>query len=124
MRRWYTVGVLALVLLGGIAVGVGAYNVGLKEGLERTGQATEIVRYVGPGFGGFPFGLILFPLFFFGIFALMRGAMWRRHGDGHRHGPGPWGGPGGRGPWSDRAQEWHRLQHEGAKPASAGGEPA
>ena len=122
MRRWTMIGVSVLVILAGVGIGVGAYNAGLHEGLQRTGEATEIVRYVGPGWGGgFPFGLLLFPLFIFGIFALFRGAMWRRHGDWHGHGPG---GPGGPGPWG-RAEEWHRHQHEqGGQPTSAGGEPA
>jgi hypothetical protein len=121
MRRWYGIGVALLVILGGIAIGVGAYNAGIHEGLERSGDAAEVVRYVGPGFG-FPFGLVLFPLFFFGIFALMRGAFWRRGWDGHGHGPsgpGPWGKGG-----PPAFEEWHRRQHERSpEQTSAGGEP-
>jgi hypothetical protein len=106
--------VLLLVILGGIAIGVGAYNAGLAEGLEQSGRATEVVRVIGPGFGpgfgwGFPFGLFLFPLFFIGIFLLVRGAFWRRRwdGPGYGHGgPGPW--KGGRAMFD----EWHRRQHE------------
>jgi hypothetical protein len=110
MRRGMGLLVLLLVILGGIAIGVGAYNAGLAEGLEQTGRATEVVRVIGPGFGwGFPFGLFLFPLFFIGIFLLVRGAFWRRRwdGPGYGHGsPGPW--KGGRAMFD----EWHRRQHE------------
>jgi hypothetical protein len=113
MRRWYSIGAAVLVILAGVVIGVGAYNAGLNQGLERTGDAVQVVRYVGPGFG-FPFGLILFPLFLFGIFALARGAFWRRHWDGGPHG---WQGsmrPGGpRGGGEPAAfEDWHRHLHE------------
>ena len=124
MRRGTMIVVVLLAVLGAIAIGVGAYNVGLSEGLEQSGRAGEVVRVIRPGFGHFPFGLILFPLLFIGLFVLLRGAFW-----------GPrWGG-GGAGPWGpdhfmrDRSEmfdEWHRRQHEpgaGDRPA-ASGEPA
>jgi hypothetical protein len=119
MRRGMWIGVLLLVILVGIAVGVGAYNAGLHQGLEESGRTGEVVRVVGHGGGFFPFGLILFPLFLLGIFALMRGMFWRGRWDGP--GPGHWGE---RGP--ARFEEWHRRQHEqgtGDHPG-AGGEPA
>jgi hypothetical protein len=112
MRRGMWIGVLLLMVLVGVAVGVGAYNAGLSEGLERTGSATEVVRYVGPGFG-FGFGWLLFPLFFFGIFFLLRGAFWRRRWEDHgEHGRG--------GPWAGRFEDWHRRQHEEGSGARAG----
>lgn len=105
MRRGMWIGVLLVVILVGIAVGVGAYNLGLSEGLEQTGRAGEVVRVIGPH-GFFPFGLILFPLFFFGLFFLMRAAFW-----GHRWGaPGHWG-PGPRG-GPAAIEDWHRRLHE------------
>ena len=117
MRRGFGIGMVILLILVAIAVGVGAYNVGLHQGLEESGRAGDVVRVVGPGFG-FPFGLILFPLFLFGIFALVRGAFWHRGwGPGHHDGP-----------WDRRArlEDWHRRQHEEGsddRPAP-GGEPA
>jgi hypothetical protein len=101
MRRGIGVVTVIVLILAAIAIGVGAYNVGLNEGLEEARRGGEVVRVVGPGFG-FPFGLILFPLFLFGIFALFRAAAWR----------GRWGGKGAHGPWSERAEEWHRQLHE------------
>ena len=123
MRRGTAIGVAVLGVLVAIAIGVGAYNVGLSEGLEQTGRATEFVRGDRPGFGHFPFGLILFPLLFVGLFLLLRGAFWRpRWGGG-----GPWGPP--EHFMTERRQmfeDWHRRQHEagtGDRPP-AGGEPA
>src|SRR5207249_380858 len=63
MRRWTAVLALVLVILAGVAIGVGAYHAGYNHGLEASGRVTEVVREVGPG--GFGFGFILFPLFFF-----------------------------------------------------------
>jgi len=120
MRRGMGIVMVILLILAAIAIGVGAYNAGLSQGLEEGGRAGEVVRVVGPGFGFFPFGLILFPLFLFGIFALFRAAAWR----GRWGGPGGPGGPGRwdhHGPWSERAEEWHRRLHEqpeGERPAS------
>jgi hypothetical protein len=122
MRRTFWIGVVLLLILAGVALGVTAYHAGVNHGLADSGRVHEVVRVVGPGYG-FPFGLFLFPLLFFGIFFLLRGAAWRRRwsGDGPGHwGPGPWrGGPGG-------VEEMHRRLHEqaaGDHPA-AGGEPA
>lgn len=126
MRRWTWIGVTLLVIAAGVAIGVGAYHAGYTNGLEHTGRAVEVVREYGRG-GFFPFGLFLFPLFFIGLFLLIRAAFWGRR----------WGGPGpGPGPWGDYEEwrrgrqamfeDWHRRQHEqgsGDHP-SAGGEPA
>lgn len=109
MRRSMWIVVLLLMVLGGIAIGVGAYNAGLNHGLAETGHAVQVIRYAGPGWG-FPFGFLLFPLFLFLIFALVRGAFWgRRWRDGYGdHSPG---GP-------HAFEEWHRRQHD----APAGGQ--
>ena len=121
MRRGFGWGAAILAVLLAVGIGIGAYNWGVQEGLEQSGKAVEVVRYVGGhGFGFFPFFLI-FPLFFLALFAF-KGAMWRRHGD-HGHGPGGHGPGGPR--WEQGYEEWHRRQHEaGGSGTSAGGEPA
>ena len=126
MRRGPGIVAAILVILLLVGVGVGAYNWGVSDGIEQSGKAVEVVRYVGHG-GYFPFGIFLFfPLVFLALFAF-RGAMWRRHwgdhGHDHEHGPGR-RGPGG--PWEQRFEDWHRQQHEVGEGAggSAGGEPS
>jgi hypothetical protein len=124
MRRGIGIAVLLLVILGGIAIGVSAYNAGVSHGLAEAASGGQVVRVVGSGFGFFPFGLFLFPLFFFGIFALARGAFGARRWGGHGHGPyggGPWGQEGPK-----RFEEWHRRQHEQGEGdhTPSGGEPA
>ena len=123
MRRGIGIAVLLLVILGGIAIGVSAYNAGVTHGLAQAASGGQVVRVVGPGYGFFPFGLFLFPLFFFGIFALARLA-WGRGWGGHGHGPFSGGSWGHEGP--KRIEELHRRLHEqgaGDHPG-AGGEPA
>jgi hypothetical protein len=125
MRRATGIFVALLVILGGVAIGVGAYNAGVSHGLTQAGHASQIVRVVGPSYGFFPFGFLLFPLVFFGILFLIRGAFWRRRWDGgHDH---PHAGPAGW--WEGRAQmfeDWHRRQHDqgSANHPGSGGEPA
>jgi hypothetical protein len=133
MRRGFGWGAAILAVLLLVGVGIGAYNWGVNEGLEQSGQGVEVVRYVGGhGFGFFPF-FLFFPLFFLALFAF-KGAMWRRHGDhdhgpgGHDHGSGGHGpgghGPGSHGRWEQGYEEWHRRQHEGeGGGSSVGGEP-
>ena len=102
MRRGGLGLILAIVIAA--VIGVLAYNIGFDRGLAQAGGASDMVRYVGgPWFGFFPFGLILFPLFLFGIFALLGGAFWRLAGGRGYSGPGPWQG---------RFEDWHRRQHE------------
>jgi hypothetical protein len=123
MRCDERTGVLLVAVLGGIAIGIGAYNAGVSHGLAQADHATQVVRVVGPGFG-FPFGLFLFPLFFLGVFALARGVFGRHRwaGPGHEHW---WSGsvPEGR---RARFEDWHRRQHDQAAGdhPGAGGEPA
>jgi hypothetical protein len=116
--------VLLLVILAGVAIGVGAYNAGYDHGLAANGNVTQIVRER-PGFG---FGFFLFPLFFFFlIFFVIRAAFWgRRWGHPGHWGPGHPEEGGWKGARSNRFEEWHRRQHEqdaGDHPG-AGGEPA
>ena len=128
MRRAIGIGVVVLVLLAGIGIGVGVYNAGvhdgISQGLQQSGENTEVVRVVdrgfrggGYGYGFFPFGFIFFPLLVIGIILLARAAFWGGRGGGPwRGGPygGGWGGPG---PWAQggpqqRFEDWHRRQHE------------
>jgi hypothetical protein len=117
MRRGIGLVVLILLIAGGVALGVGAYNAGVNHGeaqaLVDSSNGTQVVHVVetGRGWGFFPFGFLVFPLLFLGFFALMRIAFWRKAWGHHQHGPG--GGPGG-GPMAQRFEEWHRNQHEGA----------
>lgn len=106
MNRALVITILAVVLAG--LIGVGAYQAGVAQGLATSGQVTGPVAapyYYHPGFFGFAFLGILFPiLFFFLIFGLVRAAFWG--------GPqmGRWRG----GPWMDRRtmlEEWHRQAH-------------
>ena len=122
MRRGFGLGAAILVVLLLVGIGIGAYNWGVSDGLDQSGKAVEVVRYVGGhGFGFFPF-FLFFPLIFLALFAF-KGAMWRRHGD-HGHGPGGHG-PGGHGLWEQGFEDWHRKQHEvGTGGSDAGGEPA
>jgi hypothetical protein len=118
MRRGWAIVAAILVVLVVVGIAVGAYNIGLDEGVRRGADAGQVVEVVGRGYwhgGFFPFGLILFPLLVVGIFWLF-GAASRgpRGGWNHEHGPGRFG------PWSDEGRarfeerflEWHRRQHE------------
>ena len=95
-----------LVIAGAAAIGIGAYNAGMAQGIAEAGRAvaappagTQYV-YVGHrpwGFGFFP----IFPIFF--LFFIARGLLWR----------GPW-----RGGWGCQHNgvppafdEWHRRAH-------------
>ncbi|MGH3119312.1 MAG: hypothetical protein ACRDQ2_19800 [Gaiellales bacterium] len=107
--------VLALVLVA-VAVGIGTqlYQAGVARGLAESTQTTprpegvSPYRYYAP-YGYHPFGFgfgffgFLFPLlFFFLIFALLRGLFWRPWG---WHGPWKYGVP-------PALEEWHRKAHE------------
>jgi hypothetical protein len=114
MRRGAWIWILLLVALVAVAVGIGAYNMGLSEGLEEAGRTGEVVRVIDGHRGFFPFGLILFPLFFFGLFFLARAAFWGRGWHDHR----PWG-PGGR---REAIEEFHRRLHEEGTTQDSGGD--
>jgi hypothetical protein len=134
MRRGIGALVLVFVLLGGVAIGVGAYRAGerngIREGIEQVqvaqanGQEVQIVHVVGDGRPWFFPGFFLFPLFLIGGIVLVRGLF---------RGAGRWGGPGyGPGPWNEegrrrfeeRAREWHDRQHGNVSPAPDGAAPA
>ena len=142
MRRGIGIVMLVLLVLGGVGLATGAYRAGQHEGYDRGidrveqiqqvqegGGTVEVVRVVDDGYGHryrggfFPFGLLFFPLFLFGIFFLLRGAFWRGRGGGPGWGPGhgPWG-PEAKERFEARAEEWHRRQH-GDTP-SPGEQPA
>lgn len=130
-----------VIVVGGIFLGVGAYNAGVTQGLVESGQVVSPGPYVGgpyaggwgygwghgPGFGFLGFLGTLF--FIFLIFGLLRAVF--GHGRGHRWGGPGWGGPGGwdrtRGgnPWEQRAREmhdeWHRREGNGTTGGNAGG---
>jgi hypothetical protein len=103
MRRFPSVFLAIIAIAAAVAIGVGAYSAGYSHGLDQSGNATQIVRYVGPGFGFFPFGFLLFPLLFFVIFGLA-GRGRRRHWNEH--------GNNGRARFEERFDEWHRSRHE------------
>jgi hypothetical protein len=122
MRRGWAIvaGILVVLVTAGIAVG--AYNAGLDEGIRRAADSDQVVQVVGGygrGYGFFPFGFFLFPLFIFGaIFLVGRAFRGPRGSWGHDHGPGygPWSEE-GRAKFEDRATDWHRRQHEQASGA-------
>ena len=116
MRRGLWIVALLVVILGGIAIGVGAYNAGVSHGLAQTGHAVEVVR--DPGWGFFPFGLFLFPLFFFLIFGIARAAFWGRRWSGPGH--EGWGPKGRSSEGRAMFEDWHRRQHEGSSAPAAG----
>ena len=114
MRRGWTIGLAIVMTLLLVGIGVGAYNAGVSEGIQRAADSSEVVQVVG-GYGHrgfFPFGLFLFPLFFIGLFFLI-GAAFRRgpwKGSGHHHG-GPWSDE-GRARFEQTFDEWHTRQHQ------------
>ena len=107
------IGIIVTLVIAAI-VGVGAYQLGVTQGLATTGTAVAPAIYYHPFFfGGFGF---LFPLLFlFLIFFLIRGAFWggwgRRYGGGY--GGGYWGDP------RSRLEDWHKEMH-GEKPRDGG----
>lgn len=135
MRRGIAVVALLVVILGGIAVGVGAYNAGERNGIaqgieqvqvaQANGQTVQIVHVVDEGRHWFFPGFFLFPFVFIGLLFLFGGIVrgagrWGHHGPGG-HGPGPWNEEGRR-RFEERAREWHRKEHGDAPPA--GTQPA
>lgn len=128
MRRGWAIAlaIVAVLAVGGVAIG--AYDAGVDEGIRRAADAGQVVEVVGRGYGHggwgfFPFGLILFPLFLFGLFWLVGGAFRRgRWGDGHGHEHGgPWSEE-GRARFERRFDEWHQRQHgQGSTAPDPGG---
>src|SRR3712207_8533620 len=90
MRRGWAIAVAVVAVLTLVGVGIGAYNAGLDEGIRRGAEAGEVVEVVGRhGWHGggffFPFGFLLFPLFLFGLFWLIGGAVRRGRGGGWKN---------------------------------------
>ena len=124
-------GALIVLVLAGI--GIGIYNAGVSQGIAQAAtlpEGTTVVAPVGygygyghPGFFGFGFLWILFPIFFFLLlFGLARAAF-----GGRRWGGGPGWGPGGYGPngWHEererRMAEYHQRLHDQQGGGDAGG---
>ena len=114
-------GALIVLVLAGI--GIGIYNAGVSQGIAQAAtlpEGTTVVAPVGygygyghPGFFGFGFLWILFPiLFFLLLFGLARAAF------GGRRWGGPGWGPGGNGPngWHEererRMADYHQRLHD------------
>ena len=124
-----------LVVIGAVALGVGAYQAGLAAGATQVvapGTTGAVVPYYGHPFGfGFGFfGFLGTLLFIFLIFAVIRAVAFGGRGRGWG-GPGGWsGGPGGQGwrgsPWESRAhdvfEDWHRKAHSGEDGRSTPGQ--
>src|SRR3954466_9686968 len=116
-------GLVFLAVLGGIEVSI--YNAGVSAGLAQSGAVTGgavapyAYAYWGfhPGFFGFGFLGLLFPiLFLFLLFGLIRAALFGgRRGWGSGYGHGWQGGPGPDAWRSDRERylaDMHRRMHE------------
>ena len=108
------IGIFVTLVIAAI-VGVGAYQLGVAQGLATTGTAVAPVAYYHPFFfGGFGF---LFPLLFlFFIFFLLRAAFW---GWGGRHYGGGWGKAGYYQNPRERLEQLHKELH-GEKPTDPG----
>jgi len=130
MRRGFGfLGLIATVIVL-VIVGAIAYNIGWSDGVNThlpagTAAAPPAPYYYGFGFHPFfaGFGILWFLFILFGIFFLFRLMFWGFAGRrmwGYGRGWG-YGGHGGDGPRSfeERAQEWHRRQHEPQPPQSA-----
>ncbi|MBU6423148.1 MAG: hypothetical protein KGJ98_06415 [Chloroflexota bacterium] len=101
MARGFAIGVLALLVLGGVAAL--AYQAGVSAAVPvpaPSGPPAAYPYYWHPFVGfGFPFFGFLFPLIFvflvFGLVRAVAGGGWGHHG-GHRR----------------MLEEWHREMHE------------
>ena len=106
------IGIFLTLVIAAI-VGVGAYQLGLSQGLTGTGTAVAPAVYYHPFF----FGGFLFPLLFlFFIFFLLRAAFW---GWGGRHYGGGWGKGAYYQSPRERLEALHKELH-GEKPTDGG----
>jgi hypothetical protein len=109
--------IAVLAIAAAVAIGLGAYNAGVAQGIAESGRVVAAAppagtpyvyvwprHYWGFGFGFFP---LFFLLFFF--FA-MRALFWRRSWRGGWG--GGWGCGYGYGPGPYNLDEWHRRAHE------------
>lgn len=110
-RRMRAVVLTLVAIVLAVAIGSQVYQAGVARGLSESGQAGPRPEGAPPygsygyrpyGFGFGFFGFLAPLLFFFLIFALLKGLFWR-----------PWGGYG---PWRygvpPEIEEWHRKAHE------------
>ena len=105
---------IAVLVLGvAAAIGIGAYNAGVSQGLAESGRlvaatpGTVPYVYVWPHHWGFGFGF--FPIFFLVFFLfVLRGLLWG--GPWRRRWGGGWSGRHGGVP--PAFEEWHRRAHE------------
>ena len=128
MNRYLARGILiaVLALAAAVAIGLGAYNAGVAQGIAESGRAVAALPpgatpvylwpYRGFGFGFFPFFVLLF------LFFVLRGVIWRRQ---RWYG---WGGGWGPGcgyyrgvPPAPYFDEWHRRAHEQQPPQPPSG---
>src|SRR5437867_10187322 len=102
-----TVGIIVTLVIAAL-VGVGAYQLGVSQGLATTGTPVAPVAYYHPFFGFGFFGFLFPLLFIFLIFGLLRAAWWGGRGwhGGYRYGD-----------YRTRIEELHREMH-GEKPTS------
>ena len=109
---WRGLAIAALVIVVAAAVGIGAYNEGVAQGIAQGGAIAAATPDVSHAYHGHEWhrpwggGFVMFPLFvlFFSFFCL-RGMLWR----------GPWAG-GWRHRYYDAGvppafEEWHRRAH-------------
>ena len=99
-----TFGIVVTLVIAAL-VGIGAYQLGVSQGLAGTGTAVAPVAYYHPFFGFGFFGFLFPLLFLFLIFGLFRAAFWGG-GWGRRYGGGYWHDPAG------RLEEWHKRAHD------------
>jgi hypothetical protein len=124
MRRGWAIAAAILIVLVTVGIAIGAYNAGVDEGIRRAATSDQVVQVVGGyghGYGFFPFGFFLFPLFIFGTIFLVSRAFRGPRGWGHDH--GPWSEE-GRARFEDRAGDWHRRQHEQVSDQESTGPPS
>ena len=131
MRAFVSVvlAVVFLAILGGI--GVSIYNAGVSAGLAQAGAvgAGAVTPYIygwgfHPGFLGFGFLGLLFPiLFLFVVFGLLRAAIWggRRGGRGWGHG---WQAGAGPDAWRTERERYLADMHRRMHDAEASGQGA
>jgi hypothetical protein len=108
-RLFRALAVAVLLIAGASAIGIGAYNAGVAQGIAESSRVMPAPSagtpyvYMWPhpwGFGFFPF----FPIFFFLLlFFALRGMLWR----GRWHGRYRYDGV------PPIFEEWHRRAHAG-----------
>lgn len=127
MRRGFGFLGALVTLIVLVVVGVIAYNIGWSDGVNThlpAGTSAPAPYYYGYGFHPFfaGFGILWFLFILFGIFWLFRLAFWGFAGR-RMWGYGRGWGYGGPHSFEERAQDWHRRQHEGTPPPTSGTTP-